>query len=305
MLKTPVAFIVFNRPDVTSAVFERIAQARPERLLVIADGPRKPEEYDACQLSRKIATAVDWACEVLTNFSDTNLGCKRRVATGLDWVFEQVEEAIVLEDDCVPDPTFFEYCETLLHEYRDDTRVMAISGDQFVGAAADLPSSYLFSEQMHVWGWASWRRAWKLYDVDMATWPAIRDAPGFALNRRGRRVMESFQPIFDKQYRREVDTWDYQWHYACLANSGLIILPTRNLVTNIGHRSDATHTTDEGSQFANLPAFPMEFPLAAPVGVFPATQIDDEIVRISMPKPPSVAARVKGRLRRMLRINLQ
>src|SRR5665648_587346 len=164
-LKTPVAFIIFNRPETTRRVFAEIAKARPTKLLVIADGPRAthPDDAEKCAVVRAIIDGVDWDCEVLKNYSDVNLGCKRRVSSGLDWVFDTVEEAIILEDDCLPHPTFFRFCEEMLAKYRDDKRIAMISGDNFQFGKKRTEYSYYFSRYTHIWGWASWRRAWDNY----------------------------------------------------------------------------------------------------------------------------------------------
>ena len=146
-LTTPVAFIIFNRPDTTRIVFEEIKKAKPEKLLIIADGPRnnKPGEKERCAETRAIVENIDWECEVLRNYSDKNMGCKNRVASGLNWVFENVEEAIILEDDCLPDQSFFRYCQELLEKYRDDKRIMLIAGDNMLFENNKQKYSYYFS----------------------------------------------------------------------------------------------------------------------------------------------------------------
>ena len=154
MTSTPVAFIIFNRPDTTKRVFAEIAKARPPKLLVIADGPRAdhPADVEKCAAVRAIIDGVDWDCEVLKNYSDVNLGCKRRVSSGLDWVFDTVEEAIILEDDCLPHPTFFRFCEEMLEKYRDDKRIAMISGDNLQFGRKRTGYSYYFSRYPHIWG---------------------------------------------------------------------------------------------------------------------------------------------------------
>lgn len=244
-LKTPVAFLIFNRPQLTERVFEEIARAKPQTLLVVADGPRFPEEKVKCQEARSIAEKVDWNCEVLRNYSETNMGCKRCVSSGLDWVFSQVEEAIVLEDDCLPAPSFFHFCEVLLEKYRDDERIMMISGDNYQDGQKRGQYSYYFSKYPHIWGWASWRRSWRYYDVDMKTWPEYK--------RSGllHQICES--PYEEKRWiegieavlRGELNTWDTQWAYACAFQNGLSIVPSSNLVSNIGYGPDATNTRSE------------------------------------------------------------
>ena len=160
MLSTPVALFIYNRPDLTQTVFEAIARAKPKRLLVVADGPRFSEETEKCNQARDVIDGVNWECEVLTNFSDKNLGCGRRVASGIEWVFSEVEEAIFLEDDTLPAASFFPYCQALLEHYRHDERIMTINGNNFQSGQSRTDYSYHFSKYCACWGWASWRRAW-------------------------------------------------------------------------------------------------------------------------------------------------
>lgn len=242
---TPVAFIIFNRPDLTEIVFQAIRQAKPQKLLVVADGPRFPEEAEKCEKARGVIDKVDWNCEVLTNFSETNLGCKGRVSSGLDWVFSEVEEAIILEDDCLPAQTFFYFCQTLLEHYRHDERVMHISGNNFQGGQNITEYSYYFSKYAHIWGWASWRRAWRHYDVNMKTWSEYKNLGLISSAWEDAYEQKYWVGIFECIFNGALDTWDYQWLYACWCQNGLSIIPKFNLVSNIGFRPDATHTFGE------------------------------------------------------------
>lgn len=269
-LQTPVAFIIFNRPDTTARVFTEIAKARPRKLLVIADGPRghKAGEAERCAAARAIIDRVDWECEVLRNFSDTNLGCRNRVASGIDWVFEQVPEAIFLEDDCLPDPSFFRFCEEMLERYRDDTRVAMISGDNFLFDDLDVGASYYFSRYCHIWGWASWRRAWKFYDRTASVWPQFRSRQCLKPIAHSLGEEVYWAAAFDGVSRGEIDTWDYQWVLACWAQGMLSIMPARNLISNIGFGLDATHTLSK-SRYAEMETSALEFPLRHPRMVVP------------------------------------
>src|SRR3989344_7840291 len=169
-LTTPVAFLLFNRPETTARVFAASARAKPPNLLVVADGPRanRPGEAELCAAARAVIEKVDWDCEVVTHFSEVNLGCKCRMSSGVDWVFQTVPEAILLEDDCLPHPSFFRFCEEMLEGYRNDERISMIGGTNFQKGRERSPDSYYFSRYTHIWGWASWRRAWqKIYDVEM------------------------------------------------------------------------------------------------------------------------------------------
>ena len=240
-LQTPILFCVFNRPDLTRQVFDRIAQQRPQRLLLACDGPRQESPTDQRLVNevREIVTAVDWPCQVQTYFADQNRGCRQQMANAISWGFEQAERLIILEDDCLPDPSFFGYCESLLERYAGDPQVMMISGDNFQPAAT-TPNSYYFSAYSHIWGWASWRRAWQHYDLAMSDWPEHR-ANGDAAEILGPFCTDEnetayWRGVFDRQHAGQIDTWDYSWAYSCWANGGLTILPESNLVSNIGFR---------------------------------------------------------------------
>ena len=254
-LSTPVAFIIFNRPDLTKIVFEAIAKVKPEKLFVVADGPRFPEEVEKCEEARAIIERVDWDCEVFTNFSEKNLGCGRREASGFDWVFSEVEEAIFLEDDILPTETFFSFCQTLLDYYRDDERIMTIGGGNYQNGKSRTDYSYYFSKYIGTWGWASWRRAWKHYDYDMKTWPEYKKAGMMKFVCEYPHEQRYWTALFDRMYKDpgKIDTWDYQWIYACWSQNGLGIEPNLNLVSNIGcGRLDAAHMTGD-SPLAALP----------------------------------------------------
>lgn len=251
-LHTPVVFLIFNRPDLTAQVFEAIRQAKPHKLLVVADGPRFSEEAEKCEKARVVIQQVDWECEVLTNFSNVNLGCKCRVSSGLDWVFSEVEEAIILEDDCLPTPSFFTFCQTLLEYYRHDERIMHISGNNFQLSQSRSEYSYYFSKYNHIWGWASWRRAWKHYDIEMKTWEELKVSKIINSVHTDAYEQNYWLNIFDQVHKGLIDTWDYQWTYACWSQGGLSIIPDVNLVSNIGFGDDATNTVGK-SRLANMP----------------------------------------------------
>jgi hypothetical protein len=275
-LKTPVVFIIFNRPDTTERVFAEIARARPPKLLVVGDGARANREGEAAKVAatREIIKRVNWPCEVLTNFSEVNLGCKVRVSSGLDWVFEQVPEAIVLEDDCLPHPTFFRFCEELLERYRNDQRVGMISGDNFQFGHCLNDDSYYFSSINHIWGWATWRTRWQHdYDVAMSCWPKMHDEGRVADWFDSKAEQDDFTNIFEKVYQGKIDTWDYQWQFASRLNGRIAIMPNVNLISNIGFGVGATHTTGE-SEFANLQTQQTEFPLKHPITIFASVTLD-------------------------------
>lgn len=261
----PVAFLIFNRPETTQKVFKEIRNVQPPKLLIVADGPRSDRtEVERCNAARAIVDQIDWPCEILKNYSTDNLGCRRRISSGLDWVFKNVEEAIILEDDCLPHPSFFRFCEELLNRYRDDERVMMISGDNFQFGRRQKGYSYYFSLYTHIWGWASWSRAWKQYDVDMRHWALIPDRFNWLKERViDRRSAAFWEKVFNAVSSGDINTWDFQWTFSCWLHNGLAIMPDENLISNIGFSEDATHTSFN-SPYASMPTVALEFPLTHP-----------------------------------------
>jgi hypothetical protein len=242
-LQTPVLLILFNRPEVTARVFSEIAAQRPATLFVAGDGPRDAADVERCQEARRVVERVDWPCDVRTNFAERNLGSGLGPTTALDWVFSQVDEAIILEDDCVPAPSFFTYAETLLHHYRDDHRVMEIGGNNYQFGQNQTPYSYYFSRYAHTHGWATWRRAWKQFDLHIARWPEYRAAGLLDTVCDDPAERRYWTYIFDRIAAGHLtSSWDYQWMLACWAHGGLVAVPHVNLVSNHGYGPDATHT---------------------------------------------------------------
>lgn len=278
-LRTPVAFIIFKRADTTEKVFEAIRKAKPRKLLVIADGPRQdvPGEAEKCSYTRAIVERVDWDCEVLTNYSEVNLGCKKRVSSGLNWVFQNVEEAIILEDDCLPDPTFFQFCASLLDKYRNDRRIFSISGQNLLFGQKRTDYSYYFSRHTYVWGWATWKRAWHYYDLNMKLWPEIKEKNFLSDLLVDRQAVKHWSKDFQGLYNGQIDTWDYQWMFACWTQNGLNIHPNSNLVSNIGFGSESTHTARKKSRYAAISTEPINFPLQHPPYLIYDRRADDYV----------------------------
>lgn len=275
-VKTPVLFLIFNRPATTQQVFEAIRQAKPERLYVAADGPRpdRPDEGARCAEVRRIATSVDWPCEVKTLFRETNLGCKMGVSGGINWFFQHEEEGIILEDDCLPHPTFFRFCEELLAHYRHDQRVAMISGDNFQFGHRINDDSYYFSNNNHIWGWATWRSRWQHdYDVDMKLWPKARDEGRVADWAQTKAEHRYFTEIFQAVFDGTIDTWDYQWGFGSRCNGRISVMPNVNLVSNIGFGIEATHTKNLSS-LACQSMSEMQFPLKHPTFVSASSELD-------------------------------
>jgi hypothetical protein len=291
-MDTPVALFVFNRPDPTARIFEAIRAARPGRLLVVGDGPRPevPEDETLCTQTREVVSAVDWQCDVEYLYADENLGCGRRVSSGLDWVFGTVPEAIILEDDCLPHASFFPFAAAMLARYRDDPRVGMIAGTNYI-SDPERRESYFFSRYFAVWGWAGWRRGWQHYDFEMAGWPSVRERGGFGGLICTPGVTEFLHDAFDRVYAGEIDTWDFQWVYACLVGASLCVVPRVNLVSNIG----VSGTHGEGGSSADLQVHPLD----SGALVHPDTMVPDRAYEsllyerfLRTPEPP-------GRWRRL------
>ncbi|SHJ59074.1 hypothetical protein SAMN02745146_3458 [Hymenobacter daecheongensis DSM 21074] len=269
----PVLLIVFNRPQSARQVLAAIRQARPTRLYVAADGPRpnRPAEAALCAETRAAVTsAIDWPCQVRTLFRDENLGCGLGPASAITWFFAHEAEGIILEDDCVPAPGFFRFCQELLARYRHDTRVMHIGGNnlsheaqQPVAAGAD---SYHFSGQVNSWGWATWRRAWQHFNFEYQLLPELRQRGLLRGMYPGWLERAYWLPKFEavRTGPQPAHIWDYQWHFTVAAHSGLTIVPAVNLVTNIGFGTDATHTLHADDRLAGLATGELAFPLRHP-----------------------------------------
>jgi len=298
-MRTPVAFFIFNRADCTARVWAQIRLAQPPVLLIVADGPRAENEQSICNATRTIVEHVDWPCDVRRNYAPVNMGCRSRVASGLDWVFKEVEEAIILEDDCLPHPTFFRFCEELLDRYSNDTRIMHISGDNFQSGRRRGKSSYYFSKYPHVWGWATWRRAWRLYDVNMSQWAQA-----------GPELIDKWcvGPI-EKHYwdvmlrgaaEGRLNTWDYAWIFACWHNMGLSINPAVNLISNIGFGADSTHTVASKSPFSALAVDSMSVPLVHPASLLMDQSADAYTFKTMFVPGQSFVDRIKRKLNGIL-----
>jgi hypothetical protein len=270
-LKTAVALIVFNRPESTRRVFAAVAAARPARLFLIADGPRadRPGDIQLCDEVKKIVTAVDWPCQVETDFAAENMGCRPRIVSGLNWVFSQVEEAIILEDDCLPDQSFFVFCPELLNRYRHHQQIAFIAGFNPLERSFPFSFSYYYSLPFSfcTWGWATWRRAWQEFDENIRTWPEVKKAGLLELIFKDEKDVKYWSRIFDQAYEGVgPSAWDYQWDYACWTRNWLCVVPGRNLIQNIGLGPGATNTL-RADPDRDLPATALSFPLQHPPAI--------------------------------------
>lgn len=271
-LRTAVLFLIFDRPETTRCVFEAIRAARPLKLYIAADGPRRGRNDEAkrCDAARRIATAVDWECEVHTLFRSTNIGMGRGLPDAINWFFEEEEEGIILEDDCLPSSSFFSFCQKMLARYRYDTRIMEIGGSNFQRLRKpDSAYSYYFSNMAHTWGWATWRRAWALYDFRMNHYAEVKAKKYLDGHYCTSYERHFFRHVYELMFHKDAristqNVWSYQWEFACRINSGLVIVPNRNLVVNLGVHEVAVRKAQANGPGSKAKPEDMEFPLMHP-----------------------------------------
>lgn len=284
MYNIPILFLIFCRPDTTEQVFEQIRAIKPARLYVAADAPRagRPDEAERAAQARAITEKVDWPCEVKTLYREQNLGCKRAVSEAISWFFEQEEYGVILEDDCLPHPSFFPYCEELLLRYKDDQRIGHISGNCFLPQAISPELSYDFCSVTHIWGWATWRRVWKNFSLDFPFWEATKNNPGKRKSLFRTKREEIYFTSFVEDTladRYGISAWDVQYYFMLRTQNQLSIYPSVNLVTNIGLNSvGATHATrKKEKQFVS--SQPIALPLTHPVYVMDNKDINEAAVK--------------------------
>ena len=277
MLTTAVAFFVFNRPILTAQVFSQIRLAAPKQLFIIADGPRPdhPEDPLLCATVLEIINQVTWDCEFHTLIRSENVGCRNSIPWGLDWVFTYTDRCIILEDDCLPKLSFFTYCETLLTQYENDLEVMTISGCSPESVNKKHSASYYFSRYPNVWGWATWKRAWNLVDINANKWSSLKNTDWLKTIFPNRQHRNFWHRIFN--HMSEIDTWDYALTFSCWLVGGLSIRPSQNQIQNIGFAGSATHTKDANYFLSKLDSVEMTFPLAHPIDKTVDQTIEDRI----------------------------
>ncbi len=255
-MRSPVLFIVFSRLDTTLRVLEQIRQAKPPRLYLTADGPRKDrvgEDLKCIQTREAVLAGIDWECEVKTRFLDENVGPKMAISSAVSWFFEHEEEGIILEHDCLPASSFFRFCDELLEKYRNDTRIWLISGSNLLKDRKWNEASYYFSQLTNGWGWATWRRSWEQYDPHLTHYTEEEVHEQLKKVFDDPFIIDTWTYLFTATKSGKIDTWDYQAGFAHMLNNGLNIVPNNNLVSNIGFGELAENTTDAESVFASIP----------------------------------------------------
>lgn len=265
-MKSPILFLIFNRPSSTAQVFQEIRKAKPPRLYVAADGPRanRLNEKELCDLTRSIATKVDWPCELKTLFRDENLGCGKAVSNAITWFFTNESEGIILEDDILPHPDFFLYCDELLEKYRDNPNIQLITGRNNFFNGYVCKYSYYMSSYFHIWGWATWRRVWNSYELD-----ASALSKELFIEKLKERIPKEgvsyWDKVFDMMAAHGCDTWDYQLYFNQILNDRYSLIPYINLTRNIGFGEDATHTSGKNTNQERHKEQPI-LPLVHPIG---------------------------------------
>lgn len=240
MFQTPVAIFIFNRPECTKQLVEALAVVRPVNLFVIADGPRSENDIELCEQTRAIIDQIDWQCTILKKYAKVNIGCRESIPNGLTWVFDHVDTCIILEDDCIPQPSFFPFCEELLSLYKNDERIMTICGHRSDGPNEYENESYYFSKYPSIWGWATWKEKWAKFDLNLDSWDELKNSDWLNEILKSTKAVAYWSRIFD-QMKNGMDTWDYALTFACWLHRGLSIRAKVNMITNVGFGENATH----------------------------------------------------------------
>ena len=285
-MDVPILLLVWKRPKHTKRVIDSIKKISPKKIYISCDGPIEDNQENKLlieKVRKVIFKEINWKCNIYTNFSKYNKGCKSAVVDGINWFFTYEDEGIIIEDDCLPSIDFFYYCESLLEKYRNDERIWSICGNGYQNDLSQNKESYFFSKYTDIWGWATWKRCWKFYDPDIESWTNNRNQPLFKDLFNCPRELRYWNKIFDKlYYKKKPDTWDYQWQYLCFIKSGLSCMPFVNLVQNIGFGKDATHTQEDPFKFAsNLKEVgKLNFPLKHPSEFIASSVCDEKLQKL-------------------------
>lgn len=279
ILKAPVLFLVFNRLNVTKKVFSAIAQAKPPRLYIACDGPRAHkigEDKVVNELREYLLANITWECEVKTLFRNENLGCGKAVSGAITWFFEHEESGIILEDDCLPSQSFFDFCQQLLVKYRNDLRVWHISGYSVLDKGNLVDSSYYFSRMTQIWGWATWRDRWEKFDIDMKLYPDLFKSGYCKSIADSLRLKLWHKQLFEDNFGN-YKTWDCQWYFTVLTNNGLSATPAISLVENLGFSMmDSAHPEQADRVVSATKANEIEFPLQEPKFMLVNKELDNK-----------------------------
>ncbi|TRX13390.1 nucleotide-diphospho-sugar transferase [Flavobacterium gawalongense] len=305
-VKSPILFLIFNRPKETQFLFNAIKLAKPKKLYVAADGPRNNGKDElVCKETKSILDQVDWECELITLFRKENLGCKKAVSEAVTWFFENEEEGIILEDDCLPSPDFFRFCDIQLERYRDDERVGHLCGCNFQDGIKRGEGDYYYSKLTHVWGWASWRRVWGKYDLNMNGLEKAKENDILSSLTDNEFNKKSIYEAFLRTKRGEINTWDYQYFFSNMVNGRLSIIPNYNLISNIGFNEDGTHTFDSNSPMSNVAFSELPIELVHPKFTYQNRIADKYTLEKEMPSLTEIRKNKVRKLIKDILINLK
>ncbi len=273
-----VLVTAYNRVETTTKVLEAVRDAGVRRLYFYVDAPRSADDAEACAGVRTLADTMEREADVSRLFPEKNLGPRDGVAKAISWFFEQEQEGIILEHDCLPSLDFFRFAAELLVRYRDDMRVMHITGM----APYSIPTSnadYYFIRIPMIWGWATWHRAWQSYDLQMRTLSEYRRSDAITSAVDGKRAQANWMHYFHAAAAGNLESWDFPWAYAVMRNNGYCITPVSNMVTNVGFSKDAVHCRDLRSRFANMQIEPVNWPIRHPAELVAAMDIERRLNR--------------------------
>lgn len=277
LFETPVLLLIFNRLDTTKEVFNRIKMIRPRYLYIASDGPRHSklnEDKVVNEVREWVLENIDWDCNLQTLFREKNLGCGMAVSSAISWFFEHVEMGIIIEDDCLVDCSFFKFSEELLIKYKDNVGVTSICSSNTIDFTS-MDYSYTFTRYSLIWGWATWRRAWKEYDYNLKSWPVLKKSNWLRTINKSFKFNIYWTHVFDTCYNKKINTWDYQWNYTSFLLNGLSIMPNINLVKNIGIGVNATHKVDE--KYSKYFESEINFPLKHPISISTNKSVDEKL----------------------------
>lgn len=266
---SPILIIAFNRVDTLEKVLSKCFTETHRRIYISVDGPRKyiPQEELKVNKVKEVIRLFkgEFNGTVKVNYNEVNLGCKRGVVGAINWFFENEKYGIILEDDCVPNQSFFQFADILLDKYENHESILHIGGTNPISDYCTKKESYYFSNYNRIWGWATWKRAWINFDVDND--PRINHHNLLLIKKKlPAKIFENYMKIWDDVYNDKIDTWDYQWFLYRLTK-GIAIIPNYNLITNIGFGEDATHTTNKKNKLANMKIESLDFPLIHPQNI--------------------------------------
>ncbi len=287
MLNTPVLLIIFNRPDATKKVFESIRNVKPTRLYIAADAPRSSHRTDLhkCMQARAITENIDWLCDVKRLYRNTNLGCGLAVSGAINWFFSFETQGIILEDDCLPHSHFFHFASVMLDKFRDNPLIISVNGSN-LGYMPVKKESYFFSRYMNMWGWATWRDRAMGIDYEMKKWKFTKNQ-NLWLYQKMKQYLFDFDVNWYRLWKSKFDlvskdinfTWDWQWIHYQISNSKLSVVPSANLVSNIGFDFDGTHTHAKDNPAANIPVQAIAQPYLHPTIIKPDIVYEEQFIK--------------------------